>query len=56
VQVVVWYEGAVKARSRDHAIANAEGVQSEYIQSVGVAVAGETGLADPESVRVIVTA
>jgi hypothetical protein len=56
VQVVVWYEVAVKARTRDDAITNAEGLQPDYIQSVGIAVEAETGLADPESVHAIGTA
>jgi hypothetical protein len=56
VQVVVWYEVAVKARTRNDAISKAEGLQPDYIQSVGIAVEAETGLADPESVRMIETA
>jgi hypothetical protein len=53
VQVVVWYEVVVQARSRDDAIMNAEGLQPTFIQSSGVQVEAETGLADPDSVTPI---
>ncbi len=56
VQVVVWYEIIVQARSRNDAIANAEGLQPADIQAAGEPVETETGLADPESVRAIETA
>ena len=51
VQVVIWYEVVVQARSRNDAIAHAEGLQPAHIQSAGAPVEAETGLADPESVR-----
>ncbi len=51
VQVVVWYEVVVQARSSDDAIANAESMKPGYIQSSGSQVEADTGLADPESVK-----
>jgi hypothetical protein len=56
VQVVIWYEVVVEARSRNDAIALAEGLQPTHIQSAGEPLEAETGLADPESVRLIETA
>ena len=56
VQVVVWYQVVVPARNRNDAIAHAEGLAPEHIQSAGEVVEATTGLADPESVRVIETA
>jgi hypothetical protein len=55
VQVVIWYEVAVQARSRNDAIAHAEGLPPAHIQSTGEPVETETGLADPESVNLIET-
>jgi hypothetical protein len=53
VQVVTWYEVAVHARSRNDAVAYAEDLQPAQIQSAGDPVEAQTGLADPESVRLI---
>jgi hypothetical protein len=53
VQVVVWYEVIVKARSPDDVIACAEGLKPTHIQSAGKPVQAETGLADPDSVKPI---
>jgi hypothetical protein len=53
VQVVIWYELVVSARSRSDVIANAERLNPAHIQAEGKPVEAETGLADPESVRPI---
>jgi len=53
VQVVTWFEVVVQGRSRDEAIASAEGLAPLHIQSTGSLVATETGLADPASVQPI---
>jgi hypothetical protein len=55
VQVVVWYEVLVQAPTRNDAIANVEALRPDYIQSTGAARETETGLADPESVRLVET-
>jgi len=51
VQVVVWYEIVVQARSHNDVVAHAEGMKPIHIQSAGTPVQAETGLADPESVK-----
>ncbi len=53
VQVVLWYEVKVQARNRNDAISHAENLSPAHIQSAGEPVESETGLADPESVRLI---
>jgi hypothetical protein len=53
VQVVLWYEVVVQARSRNDAVAHAEGLKPAHIQASGESLEAETGLADPESVRLV---
>lgn len=51
IQVILWYEVVVQARSRDDAVARAESLDPAHIQASGESLEAETGLADPESVR-----
>jgi hypothetical protein len=53
VQVVIWYEVVVQARSPDDVIAHAESLKPTHIQSAGKQVQAETGLADPDTVKPI---
>ena len=54
VQVLTCYDIVINAASSEHAIATAEALRPSWIRARGRQSNEETGLADPESPRLVV--
>jgi hypothetical protein len=53
VQLVKWFEIVVNAESPEEALRRAEALSPARIRARGKEVHAETGLADPESARIL---
>lgn len=53
VQLVKWFEIVVNARSPEEALRRAESLKPARIRARGKKIHAETGLADPESTRLV---